>query len=76
MLEANGFPANRFAGRLSGYMYAVCAERINPQKDFRICIDIIRPYVSSELNYILEKTERELEYDAIIWNIKPALFLR
>ena len=42
--ETNGFPANRFEGRLLGYMYAVVAERIKPKEKIGINIDTIRPY--------------------------------
>lgn len=59
--ETNGFPANRFAGRLLGYMYAVVADRIKPEEEFRINVDTIRPFISNEEVDALEKLQLKIK---------------
>lgn len=46
--ETNGFPANRFLGRLAGFMYALAKDRIKMEDEFRINIETISPYASKE----------------------------
>ena len=46
--EINGFPANRFAGRLNGYMYALAHDRIKSEKIIRINIETISSFASKE----------------------------
>lgn len=65
--ETNGFPANRFAGRLMGYMYALVAERVELEQEFRINIDTIRPYASADeiaaLEALVKKIDEQAEKD-------------
>lgn len=46
--ETNGFPANRFMGRLNGYMYALVVERIKSDKEIQVNIETVMPYASKE----------------------------
>ena len=46
--EINGFPANRFAGRLNGYMYALAHDRIKSEEEIRINMETVSPYASKE----------------------------
>lgn len=46
--ETNGFPANRFVGRLNGFMYALAKDRIKIEEEFRVNIETISPYASKE----------------------------
>ncbi len=65
--ETNGFPANRFAGRLNGYMYALAHDRVNSKEEFRINIENITPYATKEelnaLNLLLQKIKEQAEKD-------------
>ena len=59
--ETNGFPANRFAGRLIGYMYALTEDRIKPEQEFRINMETIKPYVSQEEIDALGKLQEKIK---------------
>ncbi len=59
--ETNGFPANRFAGRMSGFMYALACDRMNSKEKCSISLDTIRPYASKEELGSLVKLQQKVE---------------
>lgn len=63
--ESNGFPANRFVGRLKGYMYELVHDRVKPEERCCIGIDTIYPYATKEeigaLNLLQQKIEEQTE---------------
>lgn len=46
--ESDGFPANRFEGRLHGYMYALVCDRIKTEADSQINLELVAPYATEE----------------------------
>ena len=45
---SDGFPANRFEGRLTGYMYALACDRIKSEADSQINLELVAPYATEE----------------------------
>lgn len=66
--ETNGFPANRYVGRLNGYMYALACDRVRSKEMLSVNIETISSYAyKDELNAlgllqhkIEEQTEKEI----------------
>lgn len=59
--ETNGFPANRFSGRLMGFMYALAHDRIKYEGEFRINMESISPYASKEELNALELLQQKIK---------------
>ena len=59
--ETNGFPANRFSGRLSGYMFALAHDRVTDKEQLHITIENIIPYASKEELNALELLKQKIK---------------
>ena len=59
--ETNGFPANRFTARLTGYMYALVSDRIKPEEKFRINLETVSPYATNEELAAFEKLQQKIK---------------
>lgn len=59
--ETKGFPANRFSGRLSGYMFALVHDRVTDKEQLHITIENIVPYATKDELNALELLKQKIK---------------
>lgn len=59
--ESDGFPANRFEGRLTGYMYALVCDRIKPKEEVPVNTETVLPYATEEEICVFEKVQQKIK---------------